>query len=609
VGLPDRSQTTESLPAVPRQETVLRRYLLDVLLLGFVVLLVLKAGQGIGAVWEPDGADECSYMISASQIPTHGLAPAAASPLYSLWYYGLSQLQPTPLRLWALNWTVLVASFCVSLYLLTRALGGGRIGALVAVGFALLSGVVEVWPYLMFLATAMLMLGAALAIRVRSLPIALTILSLTLLAVSYVRPEYFVAFALLSAGGLAAGTWLAWKRQTSRLGLAAAAILIGLAATAALAKIGNPLGGGRSIEAFGQHYALNVWLAADPKPAEAPLLYFQQYLKRDFGSAKTVGEAWRNNPRAVLWHIGTNIIALPQMLDRLLGPARLHDQRGWDDVSLKRFAEVEFPERYCWAVAVAFLALGLTAHVSRWVTWGWTADKAARLSRRGLALFAVLLVPTAAAALVVYPRLHYLLPATAFTLAVLAAGLSRLSPSSRLLRQWGVTATLTGLCVVLLAVVPNRAGRSNDDLVHRRRPPPATSALTATASAIHDLPLRGGVRVFDIGDAITFYSGLPMPALRPGQMNRPFWSFLHEHDIGVIILQPALLGDPHLEHDAEFRAFCAGEETGDFLLFPTANAAFRIAVRRDLLSDQPPTANPAPQRATPAKASLAGAAG
>jgi hypothetical protein len=609
VGLPDRSQTTETLLAVRRQETILRRYVLDVLLLGFVVLLVLKAGQGIGAVWEPDGADECSYMINASRIPTHGLPPAAGSPLYSLWYYGLSQLQPDPLRLWALNWTVLVALFCVALYLLTRALGGGRIGALVAVGFALLSGAVEVWPYLMYLATAMLMLGAAVAIRVRSLPIALTILSLTLLAVSYVRPEYFVAFTLVSAGGLAAGTWLAWKRQTSRLGLAAAAILIGLAATAALAKVGNPLGGVRSIEAFGQHYALNVWLAADPKPAEAPLLYFEQYLKRDFGSAKSVGEAWRKNPRAALWHVGTNIRALPQMLDRLIGPARLHDQRGWDDISLKRFAEVEFPERYSWAVAVALLALGLAGQVSRGLTRGWTTDKAARLSRRGLALFAVLLVPTTAAALVVYPRLHYLLPATVFTVAVLAAGVSRLSPSSRLLRQWGVAATLTGLCVILLAMVPNRAGRSNGDFVHRRRPPAATSALTATASAIRELHLRGVVRVFEIGDAITFYSGLPMPALRPGQMNRPFWSFVHGQDIGVIILQPALLGDPHLEHDAEFRAFYAGEETSNFLVFPTGNAEIRFAVRRDLLSDQPPSAKPSPQPAAPARASLAGAAG
>jgi hypothetical protein len=157
-----------------------------------------------------------------------------------------------------------------------------------------------------------------------------------------------------------------------------------------------------------------------------------------------------------------------------------------------------------------------------------------------------------------------------------------------------VAATLTGLCVVLLAMVPNRAGRSNGDFVHRRRPPPATSALTATASAIHELHLRGGVRVFDIGDAITFYSGLPMPALRPGQMNRPFWSFVHGQDIGVIILEPALLADPHLESDGGFRAFTAGEETGDFLLFPTATPGFRFAVRSDLLPDQPPAPPAAP---------------
>jgi hypothetical protein len=555
-----------------------RRYLGDVLALAVVVVVALKGCYGIRAAREPDLWDECCYMIAASQIPEKGLPAAEYAPLYSLWNHSFSRLEPDPLRLGPLNWTVLISALCIGLYLLTRALGGGRGAALLAASFALLCGLADVYPYLMYLATAVLLLATALATRLRALPAAFAVLCLAFLAVAYIRPEYFVAFALCCAGGLGAGVVCTWRRQTSWAALAGAVLAVGLVTAGALWKLGNPLGGDRSLVAFGQHYAGNVYEAASPKPLLHPGFYWQEYVRRDFGAAQTLGEAWRANPQAMRWHFGMNLQTLPRYWLMLVGPP--DSPTSWPPKLTTPHPRIT---RVYWPVAACLAALGMVGFLRQRWSHGRGSAESRQPARLAALVLATVLVPTLAACLVIHPRLHYLLPMTALVVAFLGAGLSYL-PLAKLLRHPRISAvTLALLATVLVTLTPNRAGRSNRDLLAGHPSRSHALEVPAIAQLVRNLHLEGRVNVLDFGPGVAFYSGLPWGGVAPWQKDTPFWEFVRRHDITMVVLSPTLLNDPHFEGDSDFRAFSSGERTGDFRLFSVRSGKLRVAVRKDLL--------------------------
>src|SRR5262249_26449958 len=97
---------------------------------GWLILLLvglaLKLTYHVDAVRDLGPSDEAAYMSSGFAIPHRGLPTAEECPLYCLWYYLLSFLQPTPLRLFYVSYSVLVALLSVGFYLLIRAGGGTR---------------------------------------------------------------------------------------------------------------------------------------------------------------------------------------------------------------------------------------------------------------------------------------------------------------------------------------------------------------------------------------------------------------------------------------------------------------------------------------------------
>src|SRR5260370_42156494 len=104
-------------------------------------------------------------MFLASRVPEAGPPSAEACPLYCLWYYALSLLQPARVRLYYLSWSLLAALLPASLYLLIRALGGTRTKALLAAFVLLTSAFVDIWPYPTHPATPLLAPGALAARR------------------------------------------------------------------------------------------------------------------------------------------------------------------------------------------------------------------------------------------------------------------------------------------------------------------------------------------------------------------------------------------------------------------------------------------------------------
>src|SRR5947208_19668 len=84
---------------------------------------------------------------------------------------------------------------------------------------------------------------------------------------------------------------------------------ISLPAALALPGIGNPFEAGRSCVACSQHYAMNVVESTQLPPASVS--NFASITAKDFGTAGTLAEAWKANPRALLWHVSYNVRHLP----------------------------------------------------------------------------------------------------------------------------------------------------------------------------------------------------------------------------------------------------------------------------------------------------------
>jgi hypothetical protein len=536
------------------------------MLLALLVLSV-KMTYDIARVRDLTLGDEPSYMRAASLIPTEGLPPPDNAPLYCLWYHALSWVQHDPVHLYYLGWQALVFLVVASLYLLCRSAGGSRAGSLLAAFFVLNSAVVEVWPYPSYLAFVILAIGTAVATRFRSWAHSQTVLGLTLLVSSYVRPELAVSFLVFGLVALGSCGWVVLRRSRQAWKWLIGVLLVFSSAALFVHGIGNPLGGGRSFVAFSQHYTFNV--VAAEQLSLSPCSHYPEIITRDFGQAASFLQAWEVNPRAVLWHVLVNASRIPTSVGQLVE----------DRLDLSYQAGLVLAALLSGAVVLggAGLARRLLAH------------QGPGESRRGLAvvllMLTVLLVPTVASSLMVYPRLHYLMPVVLFLFALVGPGLRGL-PRLRSVRTWlDRRGALLALFVVLLAVTPNRVhGCHVQRLLGRPPDPPALLVHQTTQTALRRLSIRGPAAILDaIDSSRNFYAGLPAQYVPTSAKQGRFWDFVRQANIGIIVLDSLLMNEVCYRDDPEFQEFVSGKRAGDFLFIGVPETPVRIAVRKDLL--------------------------
>lgn len=558
-------------PPVSRRRGVAR----DALLVLVVAGLGAKAALGIGAARDVDLADEGSYALVAvgASATGAGLPDVEGSPLYILWERALLRGGVPLDALTHASWGGLAVLLPVSVFVLARACGAGPVAALAGAGFVPATTLIDIWPYPLHLAAAVLALGTALAVR---LPRAAgcAALGLTLLVACYVRPEFWyalLAFLPVAAGALAAGA----------LGAAA----LGLA-------LGSPKpDGARAVAALGQHYALNLHRAGGP--VRAPWNEWEEHYRTAFGEATGVFEALRANPTAFGWHVGQNARQVPGTLlsaavpridltylplphQLLNGPEPPH-------------ADVESAAARALAAAVGLGLLGALCGL--------------RAARRGspdgaalpLAALALVLVaaPALAAALVVFPRPHYAVPTLALAAALAAAGFRHLPGARPTLGPRGTLVALALVATVLGFVVPNRAKgvcaqarlwKHSGGQQVRPVPTPARAAIRA----LRALGLPPETVCLETTNGFARFAGLTAAPVNPFAVspNTGLLELVRRANVGVVLLEPILLGAPALAGDPEVRELAAGRDTERFRSLPVPGyPVVRLAVRRDLLPE------------------------
>lgn len=542
-----------------------RPWLKDVVAVGFLLLMAVKLMYDRHLLRDYNAGDEVFYLRFGLEVWS-GICPSADfGPLYVLSYSLLSRLGFEMALLPTLHWFVLCALLPVSLFVLARSVGGGRLTALAA-GFLLLSTqVVEVVPWITHAAAVVLALGFALATRCRTLLGASAVVTGVLLTAAYIRPEFFLAFMLAGAllGVISLG--VLYQRQAWRE--VVRAVLPVTVATLLLGWVfGFPsLGGTRSMLAFGQHYARNV--ATTRNMTIDYMVNWQSLCEPDFGDASTVAAAYRRNPTAFHWHLRTNLANLPVQMSQLLTP----------NLELR-------PSGFRWQYRLLVLVL-VVSLVSLMLRPG---------NLLGCPRYLVVLVATALTAvpvlgqvLVVYPRYHYLIPPTLLVGGLLIGSLRNVAPSlPNGVRSWCVL-LLFGL--FLLAATPNRTHGWNLQQLLRWRCPPQAQPMEMRnyLALVKSLNIRRPVVVLDYEgglDKRALFADLDYQMVYPRNKQSGFWDFVQERNISFVVLNPRLIEEPRFAADPEFQAFASGETRGQFTLFSAPNCKTRVAVRNDVLS-------------------------
>jgi hypothetical protein len=545
-----------------------RPYAADALLILVILLMALKLTHGLAAVRDVHLEDESIYLASGYHLLRDGLPRAEANPLYAVWYFALSCVQPDRIGLYFLNWSVLAFLLPASCYVLLRQLGGTRVAGLAAAFVLLTSDLIEVWPYPAHLAATVLALGTSVAVGMRWLPWALAVLGVSLGLAAYIRPEYAASFVLYCVAGAALAGWTLLTHPASRRAVFGSAALVGLTVAGLLLIFGNPLAGGRSFIAFGQHYAHNV-VAAQQLDVN-PWTNYVALVQKDFGDAQSFPQALRRNPGAILWHVSRNAAAAPRLVAGKLVPVLNLSRKLW-----------YLPGALALGAALAG-ALGLGRRVLR--------QRQERDGDRdllvGLAMLGLVGAPSVLAALLVYPRPAYLMPAIVLTAALVGSSLAWFPGAGVLRGKLDSRPAILLAAVVFLILTPTRTlGWGVRALFPWNRPWPAPLAVRrATVTALRDLHPQPPAAVLESAYSRAFYAGIECRVIESWTKAESFRRLLATNQVGVIVLDRDLVGDPRYRNDPEFRDFLERPEADGFTLLPVPGTDVRLAVRSDLLS-------------------------
>jgi len=363
--------------------------------------------------------------------------------------------------------------------------------------------------------------------------------SVTALLISFARPEFFLAYMLLLLAFVGVVLYDILKARRFRV----SALLAILAISAILLSVfGLPFGGGgRSLMAFGQHFALH-WVEREQSPL-SPWTQWEEIIKANFGDATGLLSLIMANPREFGLHIAAN-------LRRLFIPLG-----AW-------------PRGVFFGIAT--LLLGCRALITLSKRRDHVGQHHALNTWRTLLVMSCLIAPTIASVTLVYPRRHYVLLIVAVLVVVYC---SVLLPQ----RRWQVCRWEIVLCSVLL-------------LAFFVRPPNAKRYLQsnlAVINAIRELEVDTPVRILEADGGYAFYTGPNYTRVSETAKDCGFREFCTREGVNMIVVSKLLSSDPRFSGDPEWGSFCQDLQQHGFENVPVHSQERSLFVKSTLLASSP----------------------
>jgi len=553
--------TAESL----NTERPSRRWIADLIALLFIAIIGFKFTWHAALASDINLSDECWYALAGYDLSKDGPPPACFSPLYALWYGAFTDIQPDPLVLQIWNWRFLVTSLGILVYLITRRAGVSPMIALLASCWLIASNLMSVWPYPTYFVTVMAGICCFIAMYFRSAWYQVALIASTLGIASFVRPEMLVAqVAVVGSLSLAmVAAYFFGKLTLRRAALTMAVALVPVALLAA--TFGNPLAGGRSEIAFGQHYSLNKSEAGLIQIN--PWVNWESIVSEDFGSACSPSQALLRNPKAMIWHMNRNL------------------SNAWD--SFCKLAKLNLHAATLKAISLYFV-LGLLAISFLAFCRRDFARQLADIARRlfvPICTVAAIGVPVAIACTLIYPRDHYLFPIVFFLIIVVTILIGRMSWLNSALISRPLALAVAGM--VMIVAVPNVAHRwSMRPLLAWENDLKPTFPNRQSIADIKGAPIRGPVRIVE--GALLYRMALPkadvkMLSMWETKKSKSFADYLRQHDVNVVIANKNLEVCAWIANDPTYTQL-RDDPAGDFVQWKAGTGDLKVLIRRDALS-------------------------
>jgi hypothetical protein len=469
--------------------------------------------------------DESGYLKAGLDFIRSGPPRGEESPLYALWYWLESCVVFDPVNLYYANWGILLFATLLATATALSAMEIDAIGVLFAMSVVSVLSVFELWPHVTLLSGILVLVAATMVIRIPSAARALSTGSTALAFAAFVRPELFQAFALY----FVVSAFASLRERQVRY-LVIPLVTIGVLCV----TFGLPFGGGRTMVAFGQHYAFNVVNARHLNIDSWN--NWTQLVRADFGDVSTPFGSLLANWRAFAWHIGANIRNLP----------------------INAYVVMPFlPSSVVFRALLGLpLAVVLTVGISLGIVRARRDERALRL----VALSGALMVPWALSALIIAPRVHYFVaPFMAlFTLAVYGVGNSRF-------------ARIRTCMLVVVPLAPLLIGVAG--WVHGQ----TTLSNVATVRLLRTLALPPGIVILEPDFGRGLYAMLKYERLSQTDC-MPFAPCLQTRSPDVIVSDKRLRS--YYANDAGFQAFARRSGASDFEDKVVAGTDIHVYVRR-----------------------------
>jgi len=521
----------------------------------FIILIILISGwkftYGLETILDISLYDESGYLYQGVKLLNNGFPNAEHAPMYAIWYYILSLWEPDRIELYYLNYQLLAILLPILLYLVLRRYKLSILSStIISLFFLICHANLVVWPKVSHFALLIVLAFFIMASFTKYITSRLAVVCVGALLCSYVRPEFFITFMLLFFIYFG---FIVFKLKACSFPQFTIFLGVVLISGLLIKLFGVPLGGDRSIVAFGQHFALNwvQWTGSEL----SPWTNWEEIINQNYGDIHNVKEAFLSNPLLFLKHATYNFLI---SFKQLIGIFFYHNN-------------IVLPNSF--EVIEALLLLGLFflyVYLSR-NKWFPQLKNTIKANKWLLLIFSCYLMTSFMSVVIIYPRNHYLL--LAGTLIVIVLAIFTVGKESK--QRFIDYKRLVLLGFLFVSLTPQLS-------VHFLRTTANKSTLK-TIMFIKSLNIAEEVNILEAEGGYHIYLSDNFHRVAEYDKSVSFKAFRSDRKINMIVLTKHLNNDTRFKNDKEWQYFVNNCVSLGYTKIDIPNTERQLIVDKQLL--------------------------
>ncbi|MCP4151039.1 MAG: hypothetical protein GY757_25065 [bacterium] len=529
-----------------------------------VLAISFKLCYEVSEVMDIRFFDETAYLRKGIQYLSANIFKDGF--IYFLWYKILSFFAQDGVTLYYLNYVVLLSINPLLIYILLRKMRKGKLISAAAAIILLVSNCnVITWPFITRFASALILITFILIFTVKSSSRKYIIALSGLFLLVYTRPENTLPYILFS---LVSIIYLLHKYRKTMGRVYIYLAIITLVAGVFTTLVKNPATTGRSILAFGQHYALNLHQRGEIKGN--PNTTWKKVMRDNFGTDKSLIAAFSNNPGKMIKHIRSNIARLP--LSQLIAPYKLKG------AAAQKIFIIVIALLFLLSMVYLIKDFKKKIRAQKVENPGPGRENNEELTAHRLYYILSLLItmPLLISVCLIYPREHYILILFVVGLVLAAKHLPEIPKKPKYHRLSFV------LILLIVYWVPWRATATNGLLPGDIKSSKKKCTNLMKLQNIKKIAVKSGITYLGSGGSMEPYIN-NFQYVKMTQKKEPFNEFLQQHKINMVYINGAMRRYGRYKTDAQFKQFINGVPNENWAKFKIRPCEGFLAVKKEIL--------------------------